>query len=464
MNTEIAYKGLKYIIIWIISYFVIKYIPGCNMSEVDTILAATVVALILSIIESMMLTKEQFNSNQQIQFIENMGNLPQSDKMVVDSGLAVSQTIDRTPLNNKNGGVVVNTNSVQTNSALNNLLSDASSDLSSGSSLSSDISTGLSSGLSNGSSLTNQMPVQMINQNTIAPVVPTVPIMRKDAYTNAVTPIRQTVNNRIDGTNYLGERSIFDANAFGGTNNQSIALNGMSDGLTPQPQIQLDTRNLVKPLIPLDNLTLGNDRIASAQVGEISGYVTDVKNKMNNISIDIPEFNAKDINLGNNIPGTLVRPDNALVRDPTNTDATFDNPNVGQRLSLSGKPLKWYEQSFNPRSYTGAENLDQIAVSRGRTRNDLLVNDMIYSDFNRLPPSFNDKDFEYGYSFLPPKDWFPLPPYPPVCVSNEPSYPIQPMYMDTITMDLKEWHATQKITPPDSINTLFVTNELNSKV
>jgi len=88
---------------------------------------------------------------------------------------------------------------------------------------------------------------------------------------------------------------------------------------------------------------------------------------------------------------------------------------------------------------------------------------MIYSDFNRLPPSFNDRDFEYGYSFLPPKDWYPLPPYPPVCVSNQ-NTPVQPVYLDSTTMDLKEWHETSKITPPDSINTSYVTNELNSKV
>jgi hypothetical protein len=88
---------------------------------------------------------------------------------------------------------------------------------------------------------------------------------------------------------------------------------------------------------------------------------------------------------------------------------------------------------------------------------------MIYSDFNRLPPSFYDKDFEYGYSFIPPRDWYPIPPYPPVCVSNS-TTPVQPVYLDTMTMDLKEWHETQKITPPDQINTAFITKEINSKV
>jgi hypothetical protein len=144
-------------------------------------------------------------------------------------------------------------------------------------------------------------------------------------------------------------------------------------------------------------------------------------------------------------------------------DSVYDDPDAVKRLSLSGKPLRWYEQSFNPRSYAGAENLDQIAVSRGRTRNDILVNDMIYSDFNRMPPSFNEFDFEYGYSFIPPKDWYPLPQYPPVCVSIR-DYPVMPIYTDSTTMDLKEWHETKKITPPDSINTAYLANEMNSKV
>jgi hypothetical protein len=87
---------------------------------------------------------------------------------------------------------------------------------------------------------------------------------------------------------------------------------------------------------------------------------------------------------------------------------------------------------------------------------------MIYSDFNRMPPSFNDKDFEYGYSFLPPKDWYPLPVYPPVCVSDKTCL-VQPSYTDTVTMDLKEWYQAQKFTPPDSFNTAFLTNEMNSK-
>ena len=126
------------------------------------------------------------------------------------------------------------------------------------------------------------------------------------------------------------------------------------------------------------------------------------------------------------------------------------------------KKLEWYEQKIHPRMYEGAENLDQIAVCGGKTRNNLLVNEMIYSDFNRLPPSLGKKDFEYGYSFLPPKDWYPIPVYPPVCVSNS-TCQVQPVYTDTMTMDLKEWNYSQKISGYDTINTEYIINELNSK-
>ena len=86
---------------------------------------------------------------------------------------------------------------------------------------------------------------------------------------------------------------------------------------------------------------------------------------------------------------------------------------------------------------------------------------MVYSDFNRLPPSFAKNNFEFGYSYLPPRDWYPVPPYPPVCVTSHPNQ-VQPVYVDRDTMDLKDWWETKKVMPPDSINTTYITNELNS--
>jgi len=197
-----------------------------------------------------------------------------------------------------------------------------------------------------------------------------------------------------------------------------------------------------------------------------------LRNKRANIKIDVPRPGQKmgrpsQYDTSN---GKIIRPDSTLGDgdEPVNFEVInnfTDLPEEFTKRSISGKPIQWWEQSFNPRSYAGAENLDQIAVSGGRTRNELLVNDMIYSDFNRLPPSFNDMDFEYGYSFLPPKDWYPLPPYPPVCCAGgcNSNDTFQPVYLDTTTADLKEWHETQKFTPPESMNTSWIINEMNSK-
>jgi len=187
--------------------------------------------------------------------------------------------------------------------------------------------------------------------------------------------------------------------------------------------------------------------------------VLESKNRSNNSNIN--NSNTNNSNIGNDRMGR-------------GTDFYNDIPQIqGGSINVNStkgsepafrdnQPVTWFEQSFNPRQYDRAENLDQIATIGGKTRNDMLVNNMVYSDFNRMPPSFNANDFEYGYSYLPPKDWYPLPPYPPVCVSSR-SCLTQPVYSDNDVLDFKEWRDTQKFTPPDSFNTTYITNELNSK-
>jgi competence protein ComGC len=176
-------------------------------------------------------------------------------------------------------------------------------------------------------------------------------------------------------------------------------------------------------------------------------------------------FYARHDSMGNKVVfdtnafgGTIKRPDNNIIKRPGNNNDSTNSQYICQKRTNN---LKWYEQVIKPRDFAGAENLDQIATTTG-TRDNLLVNQMIYSDFNRLPPSLVKDDYEYGYSFMPPKDWYPTPLYPPVCVTNNPRTTM-PVYLDTTTMDLKDWHETTKITPPDKINTSFITAELNSK-
>jgi hypothetical protein len=107
---------------------------------------------------------------------------------------------------------------------------------------------------------------------------------------------------------------------------------------------------------------------------------------------------------------------------------------------------------------------NQQATSVGsRGQDDVLTNEMKYSytDYNTLPMYVNSGSFEYGYSFLPPEKWYPVPPNPPVCVTEK-SCPVCPVYTEGSTVDLKEWNQSRRITPPDQINVNYVEEKLNS--
>jgi hypothetical protein len=81
--------------------------------------------------------------------------------------------------------------------------------------------------------------------------------------------------------------------------------------------------------------------------------------------------------------------------------------------------------------------------------------------YHIIPTVQNEGSFEYGYSMLPPKDWYPVPPYPPVCVSEK-QCPVCPAYTNGTNLELKEWNAGRRITPPDEINVRYVEEKLNS--
>jgi len=98
-----------------------------------------------------------------------------------------------------------------------------------------------------------------------------------------------------------------------------------------------------------------------------------------------------------------------------------------------------------------------------RAEDDVITNEMPYTDYHHLPLSDNYKPdmFEYGYSFLPPEKWYPQPPFPPVCVSEK-RCPVCPTNTTGTPIDVKEWHSSRRITPPDNINTDYIKEKLNS--
>ncbi len=115
-------------------------------------------------------------------------------------------------------------------------------------------------------------------------------------------------------------------------------------------------------------------------------------------------------------------------------------------------------------SYTYSKKVNPQAISVGsRQIDDVISNESKYSyiDFNSMPVGNTAGTFEYGYSFMPPENWYPVPPHPPVCVTEK-TCPVCPVYTNGTNIELKDWNDCRRISPPDNINVDYVTQKLNS--
>ena len=104
-------------------------------------------------------------------------------------------------------------------------------------------------------------------------------------------------------------------------------------------------------------------------------------------------------------------------------------------------------------------------IERGdmRYQKGVMLNEMTYNDYNTLPLNENigNYEYDYGYTFMPPANWYPTPPNPPLCVSNK-TCDVCPILTDGKTTELKKWNSSRRITPPDNINTKYIKEKLNS--
>jgi len=102
----------------------------------------------------------------------------------------------------------------------------------------------------------------------------------------------------------------------------------------------------------------------------------------------------------------------------------------------------------------------------GKTRSEVgpmkSEEEMQYTDYFIMPVTREDEgSFEEGYSMLPPSKWYPVPPHPPVCVTEK-KCPVCPVLTSGAPVDLKEWNDSRRITPGDTINIDYAKDKLNS--
>ena len=117
---------------------------------------------------------------------------------------------------------------------------------------------------------------------------------------------------------------------------------------------------------------------------------------------------------------------------------------------------------FGMDTYIYKTNTQKYATGPTRATDGVMATETQYTDYNILPVTPEDsKLYEYGYSFLPPEKWFPVPPHPPVCVSEK-RCPVCPVTTTGTPVDMKEWNDSRRITPGDVINVDYAREKLNS--
>lgn len=151
---------------------------------------------------------------------------------------------------------------------------------------------------------------------------------------------------------------------------------------------------------------------------------------------------------------------------PENVNA---NPRIERKDRIRPEDVKAQEmerdkQNAEPtyQTYNMVPTINENNRTGSRAEEGVMTNEMMYTDFNTIPVTIDSNvAFEYGDSFLPPSQWYPMPPHPPVCVSEK-RCQVCPVTTIGTPVDVKEWHQSRRITPADNINVDYIKEKLNS--
>lgn len=375
MNNNFIYKGLKYIVVWIVSYLIIKLIYYEQLKDIDIALIASVITLLGAVIDNMYYA----SLDKETSSTEKMDNV---------------SVYNNSQLNSSMYGTNTNTVNSQTN-------------------------------------MNNMTTVDMNNSVNILANAP------------ANTPMTYTFPAGESEESHLPISNPFMSPS------SETEVSTMESMESTQSESESESESMPST-VPSSMSEESTEMTPTSESSESTQTSTILDNAINptKLLVDV---------LSEQIAPSVAPISISLQQKPPMTEELSKD----QSGPTAGTG-EWYDQKLEPRKYFGAENLDQIEVgNKSRTMNDVLLNEMQYSDFNRMPPSFNAYDFEYGYSFIPPKDWYPVPPYPPACVSEK-TCPVCPVASDSSTMDYKDWNESRRVMPPDVISTAYIKDKLNS--
>lgn len=151
-------------------------------------------------------------------------------------------------------------------------------------------------------------------------------------------------------------------------------------------------------------------------------------------------------------------------RDLDAKSYVYAESNVGQSSDAQIRVQEIVINADGSFTITPAANQQAQQTGSRETQGVMSAQDELafnYTDFNSLPVSPTDI-WDSRTSMMPPAQWAPTPPHPPVCVNNGPQCPVCPTFTNGTYVELGEWDNSRRLTPPDNINTNFIASKLNS--
>ena len=135
--------------------------------------------------------------------------------------------------------------------------------------------------------------------------------------------------------------------------------------------------------------------------------------------------------------------------------------NMARREMANKELVDTYEENAK----THYENILSRS-SNSITADEAKDSELKYSDYNYIAP-LNKGMTDRKHTFVSPNNWYPIPPYPPVCVTNKrcATTPIVISNLNKDNMnfaDLQDYNLSRRFTGNMNINVDYVKNVLNN--
>lgn len=238
---------------------------------------------------------------------------------------------------------------------------------------------------------------------------------------------------------------------------ESIYCSYSSSTMKPVCSCPVETMAVVSQDVGVINGSL-NGVVDNASVGSISNQ-TILSNSSSNLPSNLPSniTPTNQVTPNTNFPTIQEAP--KLV--PQNMMPGFVDPRFPKMDVMNDGIGYEYKPYVSPEVISMGSRANDGVIQNDYVFNDFNQNP--YTDFNSMPmmDAFKNGTYERGFSYLPPKDWYPVPPHPPVCVSEKRSI-AYPNMTTGYPADMKEWGDAIRITPPDQFNTVAITTKLNA--